>query len=48
MRLGVDVEPDRATYTLRGGRGSTLSLGHNDAAEHPLVDEPDVADCVSV
>jgi alpha,alpha-trehalose phosphorylase len=29
LRLGVDVEPDRATYTLRDGPDSTLSLLHD-------------------
>ena len=29
LRLGVDIEPDRATYTLRDGPGSSLSFRHN-------------------
>jgi trehalose/maltose hydrolase-like predicted phosphorylase len=29
LRLGVDIEPDRATYTLEGGTGASLTFRHN-------------------
>jgi trehalose/maltose hydrolase-like predicted phosphorylase len=29
LRLGVDIEPDRATYTLRDGTGSSLAFRHD-------------------
>ena len=30
LRLGVDIEPDRTTYTLRGGADSSLTFRHNE------------------
>jgi alpha,alpha-trehalose phosphorylase len=32
LRLGVDIEPDRATYTLRDGTSASLALRHNGEA----------------
>jgi alpha,alpha-trehalose phosphorylase len=29
LRLGVDIEPDRATYTLQGGTDAALTFRHN-------------------
>ena len=44
LRLGVDIEPDRATYTLRDGPDSSLAFHHNGkkvsvTTEKPVVEQ---------
>jgi len=38
--LGVDIEPDRATYTLRNGRDFSLSFRHNEKHVTVTTGEP--------
>ncbi|HEY2949630.1 MAG TPA: glycoside hydrolase family 65 protein [Micromonosporaceae bacterium] len=40
LRLGVDVEPDRVTYTLRDGADSSLTFRHNGRAVTVTADKP--------
>jgi alpha,alpha-trehalose phosphorylase len=44
LRLGVDIEPDRATYTLRDGPDSSLAFHHDGkevtvATQKPVVEQ---------
>jgi alpha,alpha-trehalose phosphorylase len=40
LRLGVDISPDRATYTLRDGPGSSLAFRHNGQQVTVTVGKP--------
>ncbi|HEY3007726.1 MAG TPA: glycoside hydrolase family 65 protein [Micromonosporaceae bacterium] len=46
LRMGVDVEPDRVTYTLRDGTDSSLTFRHNGKAVTVTTSEPVVAQTV--
>jgi len=44
LRLGVDIKPDRATYTLRDGPDASLAFHHNGkevsvTTEKPVVEQ---------